>query len=72
MLRSGEDESARRRSFVDLDLQIAKEIGRALDFVDDRPVGQRGQKAARIRHREFAHVERLQADVPRGRKRHAP
>jgi len=68
LLRSGEDEAARRRSFVDLELQVAEEIGRALHLIDDRPVGQRGQKAARIRHRELAHVERLETDVGQGGK----
>ena len=54
---------------IDLRLQVAEEIGGALHLVDDRAVGQRREESPGVGGREFARIERLEADVRQVRKR---
>lgn len=63
VLRPGEDEPPVLRAGIDVDLEVAEQIGRVLDFVDDRAGGMLCQEAARVGGGELALVERFERHV---------
>jgi hypothetical protein len=63
LLRPSENEATGCGSLIDLYLEIAEEIRRALCFVDDGAVWEGGQEATRVGGGELAHVQGLQTDI---------
>lgn len=63
LLAAGQNKTSRRGVFINKRLQVRGEFRHALDFIENRAVGNRGEKSTRIIGRELTDIRRFEVEV---------